>query len=365
MDAMTTLTFQEKVRVLASASRFDTCNTSGICRSFGPDGRCISLYKTLISNSCSGECTYCPNRCERDTTRASLTKAEIKNIAWGLYRANAIEGLFLSSGIRGNVDAVTEFQIEVAKELRAEGFRGYLHIRLMPGVNKDDIMEISKYADKFGVNVESVDRLHYSELCPNFDYGIDAVRRMRYTEDAIKKERKRGHIVGGNDTQFVVGAAGETDWEYLKTCGNFMEKFSLRKPFFMSFSPVKKTPLEKEPGSPRWREHRLYQSWFLLKQYGYRVREFKDVLENENLQNCDPKVLMAQDMCVDVNSAKEDELLRVPGIGPLSAYRISHYNGQIRSYGELKGLGVVLKRAAPYLEVGNQKQEKLSKWLMS
>jgi len=169
MDAMTTLTFQEKVRVLASASRFDTCNTSGICRSFGPDGRCISLYKTLISNSCSGECTYCPNRCERDTTRASLTKAEIKNIAWGLYRANAIEGLFLSSGIRGNVDAVTEFQIEVAKELRAEGFRGYLHIRLMPGVNKDDIMEISKYADKFGVNVESVDRLHYSELCPNFD----------------------------------------------------------------------------------------------------------------------------------------------------------------------------------------------------
>lgn len=360
---MTALNFKERVRVLAEASKYDTCNTAGICRSFGPDGRCISLYKTLISNSCSGECTYCPNRCERDTTRASLTKAEIKKVAWGLYRSNTIEGLFLSSGIRGDVDSTTEFQIDVARELRAEGFRGYLHIRLMPGVKKDDIMEISQYADKFGVNVESIDRTHYSELCPNFDYGIDAIRRMRYTEDAIKKERKRGHGVGGNDTQFVVGAAGETDWEYLKTCGSFMEKFSLRKPFFMSFSPVKKTPLEKEPGAPRWREHRLYQSWFLLKQYGYRVGEFKEVLDGEGfLRNQDPKVLLAGDLTVDVNSASEAELLRVPGIGPLSAYRITN-SEPIRSYAELKGLGVVLKRAAPYLEVAGRRQERLSRWV--
>ena len=307
---------------------------------------------------------YCPNRCERSTTRASLTKAEIKNITWDLYRSNTIEGLFLSSGIRGDVDTVTEFQIELAQELRAEGFRGYLHIRLMPGVKKDDIMEISKFADKFGVNVESVDRTHYSEICPNFDYGIDAIRRMRYTEDAIKKERRRGHIVGGNDTQFVVGAAGETDWEYLKTCNKFMGKFSLRKPFFMSFSPVKKTPLEKEKASPRWREHRLYQSWFLLKQYGYGVKEFKDVLDADFLPNQDPKMLMAKDMCLDVNSSSVEELLRVPGIGPLSAYRIAN-SEPIRSYAELKGLGVVLKRAAPYLEVAGKKQERLSKWLVS
>jgi len=136
----------------------------------------------------------------------------------------------------------------------------------------------------------------------------------------------------------------------------------MRKPFFMSFSPVKKTPLEKEAGSPKWREHRLYQSWFLLKEYGYRVKEFKEVLDGGFLGNTDPKVLLAGDLTVDVNSAPLEELLRVPGIGPLSAYRIMN-SRPIRNYGELKNVGVVLKRAAPYVEVNGARQERLGRWL--
>ncbi|MFH1786441.1 MAG: helix-hairpin-helix domain-containing protein [archaeon] len=361
---MTHLALQERIKILAEASKYDTCSVSGICHTWGPDGRCIDLYKTLSSNCCSGECTYCPNRCGRDTTRTSLSKDEIKKITWALYRGNSIEGLFLSSGIVGDAHQTTDFQIDVARELRQEGFAGYIHIRLMPGVAKSQIDEISHYADKFGINIETTSSSHYSEICPNFDYGIDAMRRMRYTEDIIKRRRREGRIVGANDTQFVVGAAGESDWEYLKKTERLISDFSLRRPYFMAFNSVKHTPLEKEASVPLWREHRLYQSFFLLKEYGFKASEFRQVLAGGNLQNTDPKVLLAGDLTVDINSADEAELLRVPGIGPRSAYRIIN-SRPVHSFQELKNLGVVLKRVAPYIELNGSRQERISKWLQS
>jgi len=358
---MPQFTLRERIRILAEGSKYDTCNAAGICRTWGPDGRCISLYKTLITNSCSGDCLYCPNRCGRKTSRASLSKSEIKSITWSLYRKNIIEGLFLSSGIRGDVPSITDHQIEIARELRKEGFNGYIHMRLMPGVSRDKVDEISRYVDKFGINVETTSSSHYSELCPTFDYKVDAIRRMRYTDSIIRRRRSEGKIVGANDTQFVLGAAGETDWEYIRTASFFMDKYSLRRPYFMTFSPVPGTPLSKNPPAKLWREHRLYQATFLLKEYGYKKAEFRQILNDGFLPNQDPKVLLAQDIVLDPNSASESELLRIPGIGPLSAERILR-GRPFRSLQELKKIGVATKRAAPYLEINGSSQSRLSKW---
>jgi len=272
-----------------------------------------------------------------------------------------IEGLFLSSGILGDSENTTQKQIDLVQELRKEGFKGFIHVRLMPGIPKDMLATISGCADKFGVNVESTNSEHYSELCPNFDYKIDAIRRMRWTADFVRNERKKGHIVGANDTQFVVGADGETDKEYISRTYNFMEKYRLRRPYFMSFHPVKDTPLEKEQASPLWREHRLYQTSFLMKDYGYKPYEFKEILNAGLLPNQDPKLMLAGDMMVDINSASANELIRVPGIGPMSANKITKLR-PIHSFAQLKQLGIVLKRAAPFIEVNGMKQGRLKQW---
>lgn len=358
---MATLSLEQRMKILAEASKYDTCSVSGICHTFGPDGRCIDLYKTLMSNSCSGECKYCPNQCSRRTTRASLSNDEIKRITWTLYKRNIIEGLFLSSGILGDSESTTQKQIELVQELRREGFRGYIHVRLMPGVPKDMLGHISLLADKFGVNVESTSPEHYGELCPNFDYKVDAIRRMRWTADFVRQERRKGHIVGANDTQFVVGADGETDWEYISKTYGFMDRYRLRRPYFMSFQPVKDTALEKEPSSPLWREHRLYQTSFLMKEYGYKPYEFKQVLDGGFLPDQDPKLMLAGDMMVDINSAPVTEMIRIPGIGPFSAQKITKLR-PIKSFQQLKQIGVVLKRAAPFIEVNGVKQGRLDRW---
>jgi hypothetical protein len=163
-------------------------------------------------------------------------------ITWDFYRRNAIEGLFLSSGVIGDPEVTTERQIDVLKKLRDSGFKGYIHVRMMPGVPRDMIREVSLYANKFGVNAETTCQSRYDEICPNFDYNNDILRRMEWTNNAVKLRRSEVRygegIVGANDTQFVVGATGEPDREIIATIDRFMVNYGLRRPFFMSFDPV-------------------------------------------------------------------------------------------------------------------------------
>lgn len=355
---------EERLRLLSEGTRYDSCNSTTVCHTFTPDGRCIQLYKTLLTNRCSGECLYCPNRCGRDSTRTSLTPDEIIKITWDFYRRNAIEGLFLSSGIIGDPEHTTEKQLEVIKGLRNSGFTGYIHVRLMPGVPRDMLREVSLHANKFGVNAETTSRSRYEDICPNFDYDVDILRRMAWTNDIVKQRRQEVHygegIVGANDTQFVVGASGEPDLEIIQTIGHFMDNYGLRRPFFMSFDPVKDTPLERNPASPLWREVRLYQTSYLMKDYGLKVKDIEPVLNDGGfLPDEDPKMIMARlnhdAFPVDVNTATYDELIRVPGIGPRTAHRILRCR-PIAGYAQLAAMGIVLKRARPFVKVGRCRQ---------
>ncbi|MEZ5334447.1 MAG: helix-hairpin-helix domain-containing protein [Methanolobus sp.] len=361
------MTLMERMRVLSEGTKYDSCNQSAVCHAFGPDGRCIQLYKTLMTNACSGECTYCPNRCGRDSLRASLTPEEIVKITWSFYRRNAIEGLFLSSGVIGDSERTAEKQLEVASLLRKQGFTGYIHIRVMPGTPKYLLEEIADCANKFGVNAETTSTLNYSEICPNFDYKNDVLQRLQWTRDLINKKRReegfRGRIIGANDTQFVVGALQEPDREIIGTVENFMEKYELRRPYFMSFDPVPCTPLENNEASPLWREVRLYQTSYLLKDYGLTANDLDIVLDEDGfLPDTDPKMLLAScspDMFpVDINTASREDLLRVPGIGPIGANRIMQ-SRPISSEKELLRMGVVLGRARPFIQINGKRQTNL------
>ncbi|MDI3538949.1 MAG: hypothetical protein PWR29_559 [Methanolobus sp.] len=364
-------TLTERMRILSEGTKYDSCNQSAVCHAFGPDGRCIQLYKTLLTNACAGECTYCPNRCGRHSTRASLTPEEIVRITWSFYRRNAVEGLFLSSGIIGDAERTAEKQLEVARLLRSQGFTGYIHMRVMPGTPLYLLEEIADYANKFGVNAETTSSVNYSEICPNFDYTSDVLQRLQWTRDLIKRKRREvgygGRIVGANDTQFVVGALNEPDREIIGTVDRFMVEYELRRPYFMSFDPVPSTPLENQLPSPRWREIRLYQTSYLLKDYGLKAFDFDAVYDDNGfLVDTDPKILLAMShperFPVNVNSASREELLLVPGIGPVSANRIIQ-SRPISSEKELMRMGIVVSRARPYIEINGRRQTNLSSFM--
>ncbi|WP_406656148.1 radical SAM protein [Methanolobus sp. ZRKC2] len=361
------MTLMERMKILSEGTKYDSCNQSAVCHAFGPDGRCIQLYKTLLTNTCSGECTYCPNRCGRHSTKASLTPEEITKITWSFYRKNAIEGLFLSSGVIGDAERTAEKQLEVAKLLRSQGFTGYIHMRVMPGTPLYLLEEIADYANKFGVNAETTSSVNYSEICPNFDYKSDVLQRLKWTRDLINKKRKEigygGRIVGANDTQFVVGALSEPDRDIVRTVDKFMDKYELRRPYFMSFDPVPSTPLENIPSSPKWREIRLYQTSYLLKDYGLKAFDFDAVYDDNGfLLDTDPKMLLAQSnperFPVDINSASMGDLLLVPGIGPVGANRIIR-SRPVSSEKELMRMGVVISRARPFIEINGNRQTNL------
>ncbi|MDW7733511.1 MAG: radical SAM protein [Methanolobus sp.] len=362
------MTLVERMKVLSEGTKYDSCNQSAVCHAFGPDGRCIQLYKTLLTNACSGECTYCPNRCGRNSIRASLTPEEITKITWSFYRKNVIEGLFLSSGVIGDAERTAEKQLEVASLLRKQGFTGYIHMRVMPGTPLHLLEEIAEYANKFGVNAETTSSVNYSEICPNFDYNSDVLQRLKWTRDLINKKRKEigysGRIVGANDTQFVVGALSESDREIVRTVDRFMDKYELRRPYFMSFDPVPSTPLENNPSSPKWREIRLYQTSYLLKDYGLKAFDLDAVYDDNGfLVDSDPKMLLANSyperFPVNINSASMNDLLLVPGIGPVGANRIIR-SRPISSEKELMRMGIVISRARPFIEINGNRQTSLS-----
>ncbi|TGC08182.1 radical SAM protein [Methanolobus halotolerans] len=359
------------MKVLSEGTKYDSCNQGAVCHAFGPDGRCIQLYKTLLTNTCSGECTYCPNRYGRQSAKASLTPEEIAKITWSFYRKNAIEGLFLSSGVMGDAERTAEKQLEVARLLRNQGFKGYIHMRLMPGTPLYLLEEIADYANKFGVNVETTSSVNYSEICPNFDYNSDVLQRLKWTRDLINKKRKEvgygGRIIGANDTQFVVGALSESDSEIIRTVDDLMDRYELRRPYFMSFNPVPSTPLENNPSPPGWRETRLYQASYLLKDYGLKAFDLGQVYDDNGfLADTDPKMLLAQShperFPVNINSASLKDLLLVPGIGPVGANRIIR-SRPISSEKELMRMGVVISRARPFIEINGNRQTNLSSFM--
>lgn len=382
----------EKLTILTDAAKYDVACTSsgsdragvkgklgstmapGCCHSFSADGRCISLLKVLMSNVCSYDCAYCVNRRTNDTPRATFTPRELADLTIQFYRRNYIEGLFLSSAVIGTPDYTCERMAEVLRILREEyGFRGYIHVKGIPGADPMLIRRLGLWADRMSVNIELPSQASLKLLAPDkskesillpmakIKNGIDESRA-----EIVKYSHAPRFVPAGQSTQMIIGATPETDRQILRLTAGLYRKYALKRVFFSAYTPVvagKNLPsLDTRP--PLLREHRLYQADWLLRFYGFNADEILDDAHPDFDPRFDPKCCWAlyhpEQFPVEVNRAPYEMLLRVPGIGIKSARRIV----QVRrvsalNYDTLKKLGVVLRRAQFFIVCGGKRREGL------
>lgn len=369
---------QKKLNILADAAKYDvSCASSGnnrsntpngignavncgICHSFTEDGRCISLLKVLMTNNCIYDCAYCINRRSNDRPRATLTVEELVELTIGFYRRNYIEGLFLSSGVIRNPDYTMERMMLVAKKLRTEQrYNGYIHLKAIPGASQELIHEAGIYADRLSVNIEIPSNPELKRLAPEKCHE-DVYRPMEIIKSGIfesKEEHKKFRNAplfapAGQSTQLIVGATPETDRQILSLSSSLYNEQRLKRVYFSGYLPIndydKRLPAIKTP--PLVREHRLYQSDWLMRFYQYKADEILTDDEPFLDLEIDPKLAYAlrnmQLFPIDVNRAPYEMILRVPGIGVQSAQRII----EARKFRKLTPLhltkiGVVMKRA--------------------
>ncbi|MHA1746726.1 MAG: putative DNA modification/repair radical SAM protein, partial [Promethearchaeota archaeon] len=432
----------EKIRILGENGKFDICASTassrstvtpdlyknetsnnyigetwsaGICHSYAPDGRCVSLFKVLFTNKCIYNCKYCfTNVCKK---RVSFTPEEYAQVFMKLYTMNVLEGLFISSGVCGDADETTKDMLETVRLIRFKyHFQGYIHFKCLPGTSHYLLKEAVALSDRISVNIEAPTKARLNEISPQKNYDTDILQRqkwlksIRQTHNAEVKKIFRDHredyapveskkksptgnewvdelevvrkstgyekirwdgapiMNAGQTTQMVLGASDESDYEVLKRLDWEYREIDLRRGYFSAFSPIEGTPLERHQATPLEREHRLYQTDWLMRLYDVHLKEFKDILTTqENLPKGDPKVHLARIYFneigpVDPNHASRKNLLRVPGIGPTAVNRIielQRNNEMITSRCQLRSIGVILKRADPFLKINGYSQHTL------
>ena len=344
---------QKKLSILADAAKYDaSCSSSGskakragkglgstegtgICHSYTPDGRCISLLKILLTNYCIYDCRYCINRISSDVQRARFKVDEVVNLTLDFYRRNYIEGLFLSSGIIGNSDYTMEQLILVAKTLRdTHNFKGYIHLKTIPGASNELLIQAGLYADRLSVNIELPTTADLEKLAPEKKRAQleNNMAEVNTKSLEIKDDKKRGlsapiFVPGGQSTQMIIGATPTQDKEILDTSSFLYNKYQLKRVYYSAFSPIPHADRRLPSQSPPLiREHRLYQADWLLRFYKYSVKEIvSDVHPNLEL-DIDPKTAWAIRnpgfFPIDVNKANREQLLRIPGIGVRSVDKI-------------------------------------------
>ncbi len=326
--------------------------------------RTVPLFKTLMTSYCKNNCKFCAFRYERRTVRNRWEPTEFARIAYKLRKMRKIEGVFLSSSVERDPDYTVERQIQAIEILRRMGFKDYVHLRLMPSVSRDLIKRAVEIADRVGINIELPSKEHYEDMKLYLAFKQDIIRRLRWLSEEVEKAQNEGKCKDGLNSQMIVGASDETDKEIIKMSDWLYHKLQARRVYYSKFEPIKNTPLEnKEPENP-WREYRLYQASFLLRDYGFHSKDFV-FDDNDRLDlKQDPKFLIARkiELMVDLNNAKFEELIKVPGIGLKTAQKIVE-NKPIKNIQTLKSLGVILKRASTFIEINGVRQTTLSKWI--
>jgi len=372
----------EKLRRLGEGTRHDVCASTyspretplpGICHAFTQDGRCVSLFKTLYTNYCNHQCSYCINAtsCSSRAKAFSYTPEELARITISLYRSNYIEGLFLSSGAGRDEDHITEKMLDTVRLLRQKfGFSGYIHLKVLPGSSRDHIQEAAKLADRVSINLEAASASHMNEICATKNYENDILQRQRYIRDILSgcSRNHKSILPAGQTTQLIVGACGESDEEIFQRVLYEYREIGVKRAYYSAFSPQQGTPFEKKNGQPLWREHRLYQMDWLYRIYNFSPGEIRHAFDDIGfLCNADPKMAIAReamDRPLDPNTATLQELLRVPGIGPRSAQRIVALRKRrpIMAKTELAAMGIRIKRAAPFLKINGWRDTTLEMW---
>ena len=319
-----------------------------------PGGKTAPLLKVLLTNSCEKNCRYCENRCGRDVERLSFGPEELARTFMQLFESGRVMGLFLSSALMGGGVRTMDRMIATAEVLRRRhAFRGYLHLKILPGVQESQVERAGALATRVSINLEVPHRRFLGTIAPEKEPD-DLAGPLGW----ILKHRdagRRGWAPSGFTTQFMVGAAGETDRDILTKTFALYRTMKAARVYYSAFQPVAGTPLENEKACPLWREHRLYQCDFLMRRYGFDLDEI-DFAGAGNLdEKEDPKMRWARahpaTFPVEVNRAPLELLLRVPGIGPTSARRIvaMRWESAIRSPAQLRAAGAAARRAAPYV----------------
>ncbi len=331
-----------------------------------PKGR-IPLLKTLVSSACERDCAYCPFRSGRDFRRETFSPDDLAGLFLQLYRADLVQGIFLSSGLVGGGPRTQDRIIDTATLLRKRyGFRGYMHLKVMPGAERDQVAATMALADRVSVNLEGPNASRLRFLAPHKDFSGELVQRLQWIHELREAQGGRGP---STTTQFVVGAAGESDAELLLTTEYFYQRQRMARAYFSSFHPVSDTPLEGLPPSSPEREVRLYQASFLLRDYGFSAEELPfDAKGNLPLKE-DPKVAWAEahlsEAPVELNHAPREQLLRVPGVGVKGVEQIleARHKGTLRDLSQLRKLGLPVQRVAPYILLdGRQPARQLQLW---
>lgn len=384
----------DKLRILSGAARYDascassgstgmgrsssgTGNTSqgGICHSWSDDGRCVSLLKILLSNDCIYDCAYCANRSSNPVPRVSFTAREVVDLTMDFYRRNYIEGLFLSSAVEQSPDSTMERMVGVVEMLRIqERFGGYIHLKILPGSSGELVRRAGLYADRISVNIELPSQESLRRLAPQkVKHAILEPmsligREIRYSLVERKSSRRAPSFApAGQSTQMIVGASPESDFQILRLSEALYRRMSLKRVYYSAFVPVNsdnRLPALASP--PLLREHRLYQADWLLRFYGFSVGEIlSDDAPNLD-ESFDPKTAWAlrhpEFFPVEINRADYATLLRVPGIGVVSARRIlaARRFSAITPEG-LRKIGVVMKRAKYFILCSGRPFERLDR----
>ena len=324
-----------------------------------PGGKQLKVLKTLITSACERNCYYCPFRAGRDMRRATFQPEEMASVFMEMHRARLVEGLFLSSGITGGGVRTQDRLIDTADILRNKyQYRGYIHLKIMPGVEKDQVERAMELSSRLSVNLEAPNTHRLGLLAPKKAFTEELVQPLKWVEE-IRQEKAPVKSWNGRwpstTTQFVVGAAGETDIELLDTSEQLYTQARLGRVYYSAFSPVSDTPLEHLPAENPMRQHRLYQSSFLLRDYGFSMEELPFTPQGNLPLDEDPKQAWAREHLahapVELNTASRAELLRVPGIGPRTAEMIHAQRrlGRLRSVEDLRKLGIKTKNMVPYI----------------
>ncbi|MEH3108317.1 MAG: putative DNA modification/repair radical SAM protein, partial [Sphingomonas fennica] len=348
---MAQLDTREKLAILADAAKYDaSCASSGtakrssegkakgigstegmgICHAYAPDGRCISLLKILLTNSCIFDCHYCINRKSSNVRRARFTAEEVVQLTLAFYRRNYIEGLFLSSGIIRSSNYTMEQLVEVARSLREDHeFRGYIHLKTIPDADPELVRQAGIHADRVSINVELPTARGLKRLAPEKSETqiAGAMGAMKHAIEDGRDARKRYKSAprfapAGQSTQMIVGADSASDGEIVSAASNLYDRYALRRVYYSAFSPIPDAsavlPLKRPP---LMREHRLYQSDWLMRFYGFKPGEVVAAAGDDGMLplDIDPKLAWAlkfrEQFPVDVNRAPRELLLRVPGLG--------------------------------------------------
>ncbi|MDR1743843.1 MAG: putative DNA modification/repair radical SAM protein [Dysgonamonadaceae bacterium] len=372
----------EKLKILADAAKYDvSCASSGasrgnmkggvgtaagwgICHSFTADGRCMSLFKIMLTNSCIYDCAYCVNRRSNDVRRTTFTPDELAELTLEFYRRNYIEGLFLSSGVIRNPDYTMEQMLRVVKLLReVHRFNGYIHMKSIPGASRELIAQAGTLVDRMSVNLEIPSEQNLKILAPEKNYE-SMFAPMRFIQQGMlesAEDRKRlrsapRFVPAGQSTQLIIGATPDSDHQILSLASKLYKRPTFKRVYYSGYIPVNtsdnRLPVLSTP--PLVRENRLYQADWLMRFYGFGANEMVDDAQPNLDLEIDPKMAWAlrhpEYFPVDVNTAPHEMILRVPGIGVKSAMLIvaSRKYGRLTS-AQLKKMGVVMKRAQYFI----------------